>query len=254
MNEKGRVEAFSDGVFAIAITLLVLEIRVPDVPRSESLWTALGHEWPSYFAYVVGFLGVGVTWLNHHTTFGAIAHVDRPLLLLNLLLLMTISAIPWPVELVATYLDRGQQASVAVAVLGLVMTAMSIAYTAFWQYATRHPALLRDDVDAEAVRGGRLRFAVGLGIYPALTAPLVRQRRHHSRPARAAGALLRLRPDASTGGRVLGAREMLRGWMLGAPSRSPSTKPSWTTPPAARSERGSRCGSPSCRPSGSTCR
>jgi uncharacterized membrane protein len=169
VNEKGRVEAFSDGVFAIAITLLVLEIHVPVVPPDASLWRALGQEWPSYFAYVVGFLVVGVTWLNHHTTFGAIARVDRPLLLLNLLLLMTISVIPWPVELVAKFLDRGEQASVAVAVLGLVMTAMSIAYTAFWQYATRHPVLLRDDVDAEAVRGGRLRFALGLAIYPALT-------------------------------------------------------------------------------------
>jgi TMEM175 potassium channel family protein len=169
VNEKGRVEAFSDGVFAIAITLLVLEIHVPNAPPGHSLWTALGHEWPSYFAFVVGFFGVGVTWINHHTTFGQIAHVDRPLLLLNLLLLMSISAIPWPVELVATYLNRGRQASVAVAVLGLVMTSMSIAFTAFWQYATRHPGILRDDVDPDAVRGGRLRFALGLGIYPALT-------------------------------------------------------------------------------------
>jgi uncharacterized membrane protein len=167
VNEKGRVEAFSDGVFAIAITLLVLEIHVPDVHKGESLWTALGHEWPSYSAYVVGFLIIGVTWLNHHTTFSAIARVDRTLLLLNLLLLMSIAAIPWPVELVAKFLG-GSQASVAVAVLGLVMTAMSISYTAFWQYVTRHPALLRDDVDAEAVRGGRLRFALGLAVYPAL--------------------------------------------------------------------------------------
>jgi uncharacterized membrane protein len=169
VNEKGRVEAFSDGVFAIAITLLVLEIHVPNVPEGQSLWTALGHEWPSYFAYVVGFLIIGVTWLNHHTTFSAIARVDRTLLLLNLLLLMSIAAIPWPVELVAKFLNSGSQASVAVAVLGLVMTAMSISYTAFWQYVTRHPALLRDDVDAEAVRGGRLRFALGLAVYPALT-------------------------------------------------------------------------------------
>jgi hypothetical protein len=78
--------------------------------------------------------------------------------------------VPWPVELVARYLDRGSQASVAVAVLGLLMTAMSIAYTLFWQYATRHPGLLDPGVDLDAVRGGRLRFALGLGAYPALTA------------------------------------------------------------------------------------
>jgi TMEM175 potassium channel family protein len=169
MNETGRVEAFSDGVFAIAITLLVLEIHVPEIEGGRSLWSALGDGWPSYFAYVVGFLVIGVMWLNHHTTFGYIARVDRPLLLLNLLLLMTIAAVPWPVELVARYLDRGSQASVAVAVLGLLMTAMSIAFTLFWQYATRHPGLLQPNVDVASVRGGRLRFALGLAAYPALT-------------------------------------------------------------------------------------
>jgi uncharacterized membrane protein len=170
VSETGRVEAFSDGVFAIAITLLVLEIHVPEIEGGQSLWSALGDGWPSYFAYVVGFLIIGVMWLNHHTTFGYIARVDRAQLLLNLLLLMTIVAVPWPVELVARYLDRGSQASVAVAVLGLLMTAMSIAYTLFWQYATRHPGLLDPGVDLDSVRGGRLRFALGLGAYPALTA------------------------------------------------------------------------------------
>jgi uncharacterized membrane protein len=169
VNEKGRVEAFSDGVFAIAITLLVLEIHVPEIPGGQSLWVALAHGWPSYFGYVVGFLVIGVMWLNHHTTFGYVARVDRPLLLLNLLLLMVIALVPWPVELVARYLDRGSQASVAVAVLGLLMTAMSITFTAFWQYATRHEGLLVEGVDLPAVRGGRLRFALGLAAYPALT-------------------------------------------------------------------------------------
>jgi uncharacterized membrane protein len=167
MGEKGRVEAFSDGVFAIAITLLVLEIHVPEVGPGESLWSALGHEWPSYFAYVVGFLVIGVMWLNHHTTFGHVAVVNRPLLLLNLLLLMAIAVVPWPVDLVARYLDRGDQASVAVAVLGLLMTAMSVTFTAFWHYALRHPGLLHEGVSVSSA--GRLRFALGLAAYPALT-------------------------------------------------------------------------------------
>ena len=169
MSEKGRVEAFSDGVFAIAITLLVLEIHVPEIEPGRSLWVALGRGWPSYAAYVVGFLVIGVMWLNHNTTFGYIATVNRSLLLLNLALLMAIVAVPWPVELVARYLDRGDQASVAVAVLGLLMTAMSVTFTAFWQYATRHPELLRADVDVASVSGGRVRFAFGLVAYPALT-------------------------------------------------------------------------------------
>jgi TMEM175 potassium channel family protein len=169
MSQTDRVEAFSDGVFAIAITLLVLEIHVPEVEKGRSLWSALGDGWPSYFAYVVGFLIIGVMWLNHHTTFGRIARVDRPLLLFNLLLLMTIVVVPWPVDLVARYLDRGSQASVAVAVLGLLMTAMSIAFTLFWRYATRHPELLEPGVDVKSLQGGRLRFALGLAAYPALT-------------------------------------------------------------------------------------
>ena len=169
MSEKGRVEAFSDGVFAIAITLLVLEIHVPEVGDGRSLWSALGDGWPSYFAYVVGFMIIGVMWLNHHTTFGYVGRVNRMLLILNLLLLLVIVAIPWAVALVARYLDHGSQAAVAVAVLGLLMTAHSITFTAFFQYLTRRPSLLDAKVDPAVFDGGRLRFALGLGGYPALT-------------------------------------------------------------------------------------
>ncbi|MDP9219522.1 MAG: TMEM175 family protein [Actinomycetota bacterium] len=169
MSEKGRVEAFSDGVFAIAITLLVLEIHVPEVEDGASLWTALGHGWPSYFAYVVGFMVIGVMWINHHTVFGYIARVNRLLLSLNLLLLLVIVAVPWAIAIVARYLDHGSQASVAVAVFGLLMTAHSITFTAFFQYITRSPQLLAANVDPAVFKGGRLSFAVGLGGYPILT-------------------------------------------------------------------------------------
>ena len=170
MSEKGRTEAFSDGVFAIAITLLVLEIHVPEVGEKESLWTALGHGWPSYFAYVVGFMVIGVMWINHHTVFGYIAHVNRLLLSLNLLLLLVIVTVPWAVAIVARYLDHGDQAKVAVAVFGLVMTAHSITFTAFFQYVTRSPQLLGAHVDPAVFEGGRLSFALGLAGYPLLTA------------------------------------------------------------------------------------
>lgn len=108
MNESGRVEAFSDGVFAIAITLLILEIKVPE-GAGEHLWTALGAQWPSYAAYVVSFLVIGIMWANHHTVFGYVARVDRTLLFLNLLLLLVVAALPWPTALLAEYLREGRR-------------------------------------------------------------------------------------------------------------------------------------------------
>jgi hypothetical protein len=85
---KTRLEAFSDGVFAIAITLLVIEIRPPEVHEGERLAHALWAQWPSYVAYLVSFLTIGVIWLNHHRIFEQVARVDGPLLLLNLNLLL----------------------------------------------------------------------------------------------------------------------------------------------------------------------
>ena len=169
MSEKGRVEAFSDGVFAIAITLLVLEIHVPNIREGESLWAALGDGWPSYFAYVVGFMVIGVMWLNHHTVFGYVGQVNRILLSLNLLLLLVIVAVPWAIAVVSRYLDHGQQASVAVAVFGLLMTAHAITFTVFFQYITRSSQVLAANLNPAAFQGGRLSFALGLAGYPALT-------------------------------------------------------------------------------------
>ena len=97
--ETTRAEAFSDGVFAIAITLLVLDLRVPD-PGHLTTAALLG-AWPHYFAYVVSFLTIGIMWMNHHTIMGHVARVDRPLLVINLLLLMGVVAIPFPTALVA---------------------------------------------------------------------------------------------------------------------------------------------------------
>jgi len=98
-----RAEAFSDGVFAIAITLLVLGLHLPGAgPQGHSLTYQLVHAWPQYFAYVVSFLTIGIMWMNHHTLLAHVNRVNRPLLVLNLLLLMGVVAIPFPTELVAS--------------------------------------------------------------------------------------------------------------------------------------------------------
>jgi len=166
-HDPGRVEAFSDGVFSIAITLLVLEIGIPEVAAGESLWPALADQWPSYAAYVVSFLVIGIMWANHHTLFSYIGQVDRTLIFLNLVLLMVVALLPWPTNLVADYLDRGgSQARVAVAVYSGVMVLASLAFTIFWWYATRTGRLLDAGVDANAARATVPRFALGLVVYP----------------------------------------------------------------------------------------
>src|SRR3954470_17218264 len=96
--DRGRLEAFSDGVFAIAITLLVLDLTVPSTAEAHEigLGAALAAEWPTYFAYLVSFLVIGVIWINHHTMFTLVSRVDRRVLFVNLSLLLTISVIPFP--------------------------------------------------------------------------------------------------------------------------------------------------------------
>lgn len=161
MTETNRAEAFSDGVLAIAITLLVLDLRVPLGGTGRSLANALAHEWPSYFAYVTSFLVIGIIWVNHHAVFRLIKQADRVLLFLNLLLLMCVVAIPFTTALLAAYLTSGgSDARTAAVVYSAVMLAMSGGFATLYGYITRHPVLLADDVDPVAVRGSLVRFSV----------------------------------------------------------------------------------------------
>jgi uncharacterized membrane protein len=111
-----RMEAFSDGVFAIAITLLVLEIHVPEPGAGESLGRELLAQWPSYAAFVVPFLTIGVIWINHHAMVRRLRVTDHSILIWNLLLLMTVSALPFTTALMAAYLKQGEGESLAAAV------------------------------------------------------------------------------------------------------------------------------------------
>jgi uncharacterized membrane protein len=105
--DTGRIEAFSDGVFAIAITLLVLEVRVPhlkDAPIGTTLLGALIEQWPSYLGYAMSFLIIGIIWANHHNRFKYIKRSDHILLTLNTFFLMCVSFIPFPTALLAEYI------------------------------------------------------------------------------------------------------------------------------------------------------
>ncbi|WP_329124916.1 TMEM175 family protein [Streptomyces sp. NBC_01465] len=169
MNESGRLEAFSDGVFAIATTLLILEIKVPE-HAGGGLWGALGDQWPSYAAYVVSFLVIGIMWVNHHQIFRFVVRVDRTLMFLNLLLLMTVAALPWPAALMAEYLREGSASHAAAAVYSGLMVVMAFNYHALWWHLTRTGHLFDDSVDTVAARAVTRRFALGSLAYPATVA------------------------------------------------------------------------------------
>ncbi|MEV0091270.1 TMEM175 family protein [Streptomyces sp. NPDC050738] len=166
MNESGRLEAFSDGVFAIATTLLILEIKVPE-HAGDGLWSALGDQWPSYAAYVVSFLVIGIMWLNHHQIFRFVVRVDRTLMFLNLLLLMTVAALPWPAALMAEYLRDSSGSHAAAAVYSGLMVVMAVNYHLLWWHLTRTGHLFDDRVDTVAARATIRRFALGGLVYPA---------------------------------------------------------------------------------------
>ena len=168
MSETGRTEAFSDGVLAIAVTLLVLDLRVPpSTVLHEPLAVALAQEWPAYAAYVTSFLIIGIIWVNHHAVFELVGRVDRSMLFFNLLLLMAVVAIPFATALLSEYLLAGTgNARSAALVYSAVMLAMSFGFAALYTYLALHPLLLADGVDPGAVRGSIVRFsAIGIGLY-----------------------------------------------------------------------------------------
>jgi uncharacterized membrane protein len=154
-----RLESFSDGVFAIAITLLVLLIRIPSAGEG-SLAHALGRLWPSYAAYVVSFFTIGIIWVNHHAQFERIARVDRRLLFLNLFLLMWVSLLPFPTALVADFLRAGTDEGVATAVYAGALLAMSLSFYSLWRHA-RTGRLLAHELPETTVRSLTRRNMVG---------------------------------------------------------------------------------------------
>src|SRR3954451_25400247 len=140
--DTARLEAFSDGVFSIAITLLVLELHVPEVEPGR-LWHGLVREWPQFAAYLSSFFVIGIMWVNHHSMFKQIRRSDRSLLFLNLLLLLWTALLPFPTALIARNLGEGGiDAKVAEAVYGANFTLAAIASRLIWSYALPHRALI----------------------------------------------------------------------------------------------------------------
>jgi uncharacterized membrane protein len=166
--ETGRVEAFSDGVFAIAITLLILAVGIEQSISGGSLKHQLLHLWPAYIAYAVSFLTIGIMWVNHHQIFRHFVRVDRPLLLLNILLLMCISFTPFPTRVVADHAKSGADRQAAAVLYGLTMTFTAICFFAVWYYGSRR--LLRPDTDMREVSGITRSYLPGAPTYALATA------------------------------------------------------------------------------------
>ena len=165
---KQRLEAFSDGVFAIAITLLVFNLHVPSVGSGDSgLARALGHEWPSYAAFVLSFFVIGIIWVNHHGLLRPVTRIDRPVLFANLLVLLWVVAIPFTTDLFAQYLRAGGwDARVAAAVYSAVMLLMGVSMGLLWRLLVRPSAgLLSSPMPAGEARASVRRFSAGQVFY-----------------------------------------------------------------------------------------
>ena len=163
---KARVESFSDGVFAIAITLLVLGFQVPSLESASDplLRKALLAQLPEVIPFITSFATIGIIWLNHHTMFHEVEHVERGTLILNLLLLLIVSFIPYPTALLGRY---GPLRSSAV-LYGATLSIMGASYTLLWRHITRR-MLSRDRENPEKLRAKTYRNLIGTFAYPTAT-------------------------------------------------------------------------------------
>ena len=156
-SETSRIEAFSDGVYAIAITLLILDLKVPLV-QDGRLGSALLHQWPSYFAFLLSFAFIGIMWVNHHRLFNHIRRSDNRLMFLNLLLLLGVTFVPFPTSLLAAHL-RGSDSRVAAAVFNGTYVMIAIFFNILWHHAVDYGLL--DAATLESARAISKQYAVG---------------------------------------------------------------------------------------------
>lgn len=172
MSETLRLEAFSDAVFAIAITLLIIEVPIPEVEGSESLGDALLDQWPSYFAYALSFATIGVMWINHHWLFRDIARTNQNVLILNLLLLLAIAFVPFPTAVLAEYMREDEQLLAATLAYGGTFAVIAILWNALWTYV-RTAGLLLPSLSQARIATVTRRNAMGVIYVLALPLALI---------------------------------------------------------------------------------
>jgi uncharacterized membrane protein len=163
-----RLETFADGVFAIAATLLILNVDAQVPEDTRDLGALLLHIWPSYAAYAVTFFTIGIVWVNHHTVMSQIDRADRVFLFLNIAFLMTVAFAPFPTRLIAEHI-REDGARAAALLYGITLVVMALLFNALWLYASVGGRLLRLDHDPGVVRGITQSYRLGPVSYLAAT-------------------------------------------------------------------------------------
>jgi uncharacterized membrane protein len=181
--ETNRVEAFSDGVFAIAITLLVLDIRVP-LREFDDLWAGIVHEWPAYLGFITSFITIGGIWLLHHGVFRRLAFANNQIVRINLLLLMGVSFLPFPTRLAADAIRNEDAERTAIIFYGATLLVISLLMAALWASAARDRSLLAPDVDETEIERFSRIATPNIGFYVGATALA------HFAPRAAAGLYL----------------------------------------------------------------
>jgi uncharacterized membrane protein len=160
-----RLEAISDGVIAIAITLLVLEIHVPEEKGNAELLRALADQWPSYFGFALSFITIGIMWANHHHMFHDIQRVDHTLVVLNLMLLMSISFVPFSTAVLTTHLEEEEGRFVATLLYGGTFLFTAVLFNVLWYYASWDRRLLMPTVSDTRIRKRKTRYIFGPVLY-----------------------------------------------------------------------------------------
>src|SRR5215470_15760891 len=167
-KETGRIESFSDGVFAVAITLLVFNLQVPHLPAGATSVTALGSallkQWPSYLTFITSFATILIMWTSHHGIFKLVYRADTPFLFANGLLLLLVTVVPFPTSLVAEYLST-PAAALACAVYAGVFVVINVAYNLLWWSAVRERRLLHPAVTPRQLKRLTRHILLGLPLY-----------------------------------------------------------------------------------------
>ena len=159
-----RLEMFSDGVFAIAITLLVIEIAIPEFGHGrDAMLETLKEQWPSYVSYVVGFIAIGSVWMNHHHIFGYIRGVNQPFLFVNVLFLMTVAFIPWVTAVLAESLRSTDERQLAVTIYLGVLILMAWGFNGVWWVASSME-LVDNELDPDQCKAISRSYPLGAGV------------------------------------------------------------------------------------------
>jgi uncharacterized membrane protein len=163
----GRLEAFADGVFAIAATLLIIDVGIPG-GSSDSLGDQLVHIWPQYLAYAISFVTIGIMWVNHHRLIRQMGRIDEPFLFLNLGLLACVAFVPFPTRILAEFV-RTDDGRAAALLYGITLTTTAVFFISVWLYASRGGRLLHANADPRMVSGITRSYLPGVPMYAAAT-------------------------------------------------------------------------------------